>query len=282
MILRYTIGALLLIAALFIAFVSLRTPSNDRNWTPDVMYAATTSLSTDGIATISYLRDFSYEEAPTRTEKWLPNAQIDTNKIVRTWFLVEPFSLFSLVGHTYLTFEMEDGSAYSFSVEARFEKGEIYSWVHGVANKFEIVYLWGTERDFLMRRLVYFGETVRMYPLTLDRAQSQRLFISLLHDSNEMAKKPRFYNTLTANCTNVLARLANDAKAGSVPYGLAWNLPGLSDGFMKKIGYIADTGSLEEMKGAHDLTPKVEEIRTFGKDTDAGFGKKLRALLPEK
>lgn len=260
--------------------VLFRTPSNDRPWNSDCMYAATTSVDTAGVAHISELRDFTYNgKDKLASEKWIPDATIDPRNIVRTWFLVEPFSAFQAVGHTYLTFEMKDGSAYSFSIEARLTHGQEYSLHGGLMRQYELVYVWGTERDFLTRRLIYFGNIVRMYPLTLDAASSQALFKNLLDESNALAAHPRFYNTLTANCTNLLAQMANKTKPGAVPYDISWNLPGWSDYFMMKIGYITTDGTREKTREEHDLTPYRDRLQKVATSSPDAFGRGVRDII---
>ena len=280
---RFKVIALvdLLCCGAFAAVILSRTPSNDRDWSVHDRYAATTSLDSDGIAHFSELRDFSYIGTTTEIERWIPNATIDSNKIVRAWFIVEPFSAIQAVGHTYLTFEMADGSAYSFSVESRLTRGQSYSMWAGMMRSYELIYMWGTERDFLARRLIYADDIVRMYPLTLKKAQAQELFRQLLARSNDLVAHPRFYNTLTANCTNVLAELANEAEPGAVPYDLSWNLPGWSDYFLMRIGYIKTEGTQEQTRAKHDLSADRSLIARIATTTSpADFGKQVRSLLP--
>jgi hypothetical protein len=50
--------------------------------------------------------------------------------------------------------------------------------------------------------------------------------------TNALAAHPRLYNTFSANCTNMLAKVVNQTKAGSVPFDLSWYLPGYSDLFL--------------------------------------------------
>jgi len=147
--------------------------------------------------------------------------------------------------------------------------------------KYELAYTWGTERDFVTRRVLYLKHPVKMYPLTLDAERTQRLFLALIRKTNEIAEHPRFYNTLTANCTNMLAEIANEVKPGSIPYDISWNLPGLSDTYLMKIKYITPEGSVEQTQKKYDISKKQKSILSIADEPHAEFGKRLRKLILE-
>ena len=78
----------------------------------------------------------------------------------------------------------------------------------------------------------------------------------------EIADNPRFYNTMTGNCTNLLAEAINRAKPGRLPYDLAWNLPALSVGYLIDEGLIDSKGmSVEESREAAVINDLTDEQR---------------------
>ena len=204
---------------------------------------------------------------------------VDPSTIVRTWFLVEPFSDIEAVGHTFLSFELEDGTVLSFSVEARREEAEEYSAVKGQFREYELAYQWGTERDFVTRRLIYLDHPLRLYPLTLTREQSKALFLSLAEETQTLAEHPRFYNTLTANCTNVLAKIVNRHYPGTLPYDIAWNLTGYADLYLMEQGLIENPISKEETIAVHDLTPFRMEIMKIATTSPVDFSRSIRSRI---
>jgi hypothetical protein len=119
-----------------------------------------------------------------------------------------------------------------------------------------------------------------MYPLAIDAEAAQRYFRRLVEKTNELAGRPRFYNTLTANCTNLLAEIANESRPGAVPYDISWNFPGSSDLFLIRIGLIRGVGTQEETQAAFDLTRFLSQIEEISQDDAAVFARKLRELPP--
>ena len=272
------VGAVLLVVALAALFyyASLK-PSDERSWIPAQARTATAEAE-DGIITLRNVRDWTYSEEAVLEEAWRDLA-IDPKEITRAWFLIEPFSEFTAVGHTFLSFELKDGSAVSFSVEARREEGEEYSAIKGQFRAYELSYQWGTERDFVTRRLIYLDHPLRLYPLALSPEASQALFRSLAKETNELAASPRFYNTLTANCTNVLADLVNEHYPGTLPYDLSWNLTGYADRYLMEQGLITLKGTVEETQQAHDLTQHRDAVQEIATSSPALFSQRIRELL---
>lgn len=277
---KIALAALAAVGALAIAVVASRSPRSDRAWDTEFARTAVAMPRGDGTVALRNVRDFTYGDGALLTEGWIDEIAVNPRDIVRMWFILEPFAEWKAVGHTFLSFELKDGSAYAFSIEARREKGERYSAFGGLFRNYELTYSWGTERDFITRRLLYLKHPVRMYPLAVAPERAQGLFKSLLQKTNELAIAPRFYNTLTANCTNMLAKLVNQAGPGSVPYDLSWYLPGYSDLFLMRVGLIGDAGTPDVAQHDYDLTVKRDAVIAIADAPHAQFGTALRQLLP--
>lgn len=262
------LGFVFVVLGLILSVV-LKEPRSDRIWDIEVERVSEATFLEDGAISVSDVRDFTYAKGEIVSADWISEVTLNSEDIVATWFVLEPFPDLSAVGHTLLTFEFADGSAYSFSVEARREDGEAYSGVKGLFNAYELAYTWGTERDFITRRLIYLDHEVYMYPLTLSPEQSERLFTRLLKETNDVAEKPRFYNTLTANCTNVLAQIVNRLEPGTLPWDISWYLTGYSDRYLIKNGFIDI-----ENKEDHSLGQYRDELSEA-----EYFGKTLREIL---
>lgn len=262
---------LLLGCGLFVLFTITKTPPTEGEWMGHFARTSITETDESGLMHLTNVRDWTYGDKTILTKGWL-NEVVHPDEITRAWFMLEPFPDWRAVGHTYLSFEFKDGTALSFSVEARIEEGKKYSAWKGLINEYVLTYTWGTERDFLLRRLLFLGHTVRMYPLAIDQQAAKELFLELTEKTNEIAAHPRFYNTLTANCTNVLAEFVNERYPGTIPYDISWNFPGSSDKFLIKEGFIKEgTGT--------DLATYRTDITSFATDDPLVFSHKLRQLL---
>ena len=51
--------------------------------------------------------------------------------------------------HTILSYEFEDGRRLACSIEVRRKKGSRYHPLKGIFRAYELIYVWGTERDII-------------------------------------------------------------------------------------------------------------------------------------
>lgn len=270
----FGLGGVLL--ACVVAFLILNQPREDRAWLPEYERTATVDIQDDTVL-IRNVRDWTYG-TEVISQDWI-DVPVDPSAVKRVWFIIEPFGSFEGIGHTFLSFEFTDGTALSFSVQARQEIGESYAASRGLFNTYELAYQWGTERDFIARRAVFLQHELRMYEVTLTPDDGERLLRSVLEETNALAEKPRFYNTLTANCTNMLAKIVNKHYPDRLPYDFSWNLTGYSDRYLMQQGLIEMTGTMEETQATYNLTPHRERIRELATDSAPLFSAGIRALI---
>jgi len=234
-------------------------PSADRAWIEEQARTATAEVKENSV-TLHNVRDWTYDATGPLSKDWI-DMSVNPKDIRQVWFIIEPFSKWKAVGHTFLSFEFNDGRTLSFSVEARREEGESYQAIQGTFRSYELAYQWGTERDLIPRRLVYLNHPLRMYPLTLPPGGAEALFNSLIGETNELAAKPRFYNTLTANCTNILAQIVNEHYPRTLPSHYSWTLTGYSDTYLMREEFIEIVDASEtRTQERYDLTPFREGI----------------------
>lgn len=261
---RFIITALLLIVAGVSVYMLLQAPSNDRDWTIDASRIPTIQENGDSM-TIQDVRDWRYDEQGPTEERWIEQTYRPED-ITAVWFVVNPFKGWDGVAHTMLVFDFKDREPVVVSVEARRENGEDF-WVgYGLFRQYELAYIWGTERDLYTRRAVYWQEELYMYPLAMEHEYAVHLFKELAATTNDLHTKPRFYNSLTSNCTSVLADSANEVATGTVPWNIARILPGYSEEFLFELGYIDAEGSLDEINvryAAHNIVREVAHEDDF-------------------
>ena len=74
----------------------------------------------------------------------------------------------------------------------------------------------------------------------------------------DLKNNPEFYNTITNNCTNSIARHANAIVPGRIPsFAYQLVLPGYSDKLAYKIGLIDTTLPWEEVRDYFYINSKV-------------------------
>lgn len=242
--------ALLLGISLFALLVSLKRPSNDREWTPDLQRLAGVSLLEEGGATyaqLSNVRDSTYENGEEVISYY--SAKYNIDEIERMWFLVEPFSKWKAAAHTFFVFDFADGQTLAFSVEARKEVDERYSALRGLFREYETYYLFGSERDLILRRTDFLDHEVYMYPIETTKENLRTLFGSIIDKARSLETEPEFYNTITDSCTTTLVDHINSVSPGKVAWWrIEQYLPGLSDELAYKLELIDNTRSFEETK----------------------------------
>ena len=116
------------------------------------------------------------------------------------------------------------------------------------------------------------GEAVYLYRLQMSQANVRALFLEYLHAANELRRTPRFYNTLTSNCTTIVFELARlIAPALPIDYRLllsghfaeyVYDLHGLvpdhSYAELQALGYINERALAAEASGG-DFSTSIRQ-----------------------
>jgi hypothetical protein len=256
----FTLAAILfmLLWLFYVGFVL--QPSNQRDWEFGMERLPQLAIQ-GGTVHVQNLRDFRYTRSGTHSSDYVERV-FQADRIERVWFVKEPFTIgpftgFKGVAHTYFVFDFQDQPPLVVSVEARREKGETYDAVRGLLNQYELIYIWGTENDQTARRIVLEQNRLYMYPLTISVESARALFLQLAEASQKLETEPRFYNTLTSNCTNELAKTANKVKPGAVPPNRALLFPGYSDDVLYRHGFIPNDFPLERVNDVYSISDIV-------------------------
>jgi hypothetical protein len=243
-------------------FLLLR-PSNTRTWESGMEHPPRITIAGTSVF-VHNVRDFRHTPEGTLSYSYLTRA-FDIDAIQRVWFVEEPFIIppftaFTGVAHTYFVFDFHDQEPVVISVEARREKGETYSAWRGLFNNYELIYVWATEEDVTVRRAVLENNELYMYPLTISLEAAKQLFLELAQTSHELETNPRFYNTLTSNCTNELAKAANKVRPGAIPRNVALLFPGYSEELLYRLGFIPNDVALEALRKRYYISALVKEL----------------------
>ncbi|MBI4136475.1 DUF4105 domain-containing protein [Candidatus Roizmanbacteria bacterium] len=239
-------------------FYFLLKPSNDRTWEPEFQTPNTAEIIDQDRIKINHIRDWSYSDL-TDPAVFYFDETYNVKDLERVWFVLEPFSKWQAVAHTYFVFDFSHQEPIAFSIEARREKSELYSGLDGMFRKYELYYSWGTEHDFTGKRAYVQNAVLYMYPLKLTKPRMINLFKTLAVETNTLAQFPRFYNTYSSNCTNELAKIVRKANPEALPWHSLHVLPGYSDFFLYDHGYIDTTVSKSELRNTYFITHIVQE-----------------------
>ncbi len=229
-----------LLAVAYVVLVLPEQAKDDRDWFFDLTEKASIDVKGD-THSFNNIRAFEYDAKGLTRQEWTQNS-FNISELSQVWFFLEPFPDSDLVGHTYLSFVFENGKdppkTLSISVEARKEAEEGYSALKGLFRRFELLYVWSTEKDIHTRIGISLDHTLKAYQLNLTPEQARTIFSHFVERTNDLIETPRFYNTLTANCTNELAKAVNDAYPGALPVRPAWALTGQAPEWLHRHGYV--------------------------------------------
>jgi hypothetical protein len=265
-------AAAVALAALFAAWWRQLRPSNDRNWRPDVARLATAEVEGERL-TVKNVRNFRYRAVEDFDERWevrtLDLAALDGLDV----FFIDWGA--PLINHTILSWSFADGQHLAISVETRKKKGQEYSAWKAFFRQYELIYVVADEADVIKLRTNYRQhEETYLYRLRTSKAAARALLLDFARAINAIARRPRWYNALVANCTTVIRARVIHA-GGRLP--LSWRL--FANAYMPQLLYrqgLLDTSRpFEELKAMSHIN---ERARKIGEDED--FSARIREGLP--
>ncbi len=262
-----------LVSSLLVALAFFLTePSNERAWLPDVAVAPTVEVD-GGRVTVHGVRNFRYRDEADFDARW-EERSYDLERL-RSLDLVMSYWGPTEYCHTFLSFGFEGGEQIAVSVETRKEVGESYSTWAGFFKRYELIYVFGDERDLIGLRAGPRGEQVYLYRLPARPERLRELFLSYLSFADELARKPRFYHVIRNSCgVNILHRVAETGRTTFV--GREALLNGTWDRHLYEHGALHQGLPFEELRARSRIDGRVREA-----EETVDFSRRIRAGLPE-
>ena len=234
------------------------TPSNVRNWQPDVAVLPYAEISGD-MVTVRNIRNFTYRSEtdyqPGYYDKTFDLKKLDSVDLIAVYWMGDA------IAHIMLSFGFEDQDYLCFSIETRKEQGEEYSTLKGFFRQYELIYVVADERDLIRLRTDYRNprEEVYLYRTRMPQKNAQKLFFEYIKTINSLRDKPEFYNTLTTNCTTDVVRHFQSF-GGIMRYNWKILLSGYTPLYAYEIGGLDDTLPFEELRARSYINPKAQVI----------------------
>ena len=248
------------------------TPSDTRDWADDVARHVVSKIDGD-IVTLSNVRNFAWTLDHHYEARW-ETRHYDL-RLLRSVDVLCSYWMGPAIAHTLVSFGFADGQFVTFSIEIRKERDETFSAIGGFFKMFETTLIAADERDILWVRTNARAEDVYLYRIAnIGPAEMRALFMGYLEQGRALVETPRWYHTVTGNCTTMVYDIARVVvKALPIDYRL------LVSGYLPE--YLYDQGA---------LTPGVdlETLRTRGHineraHTDSGdptFSARIREGIP--
>jgi len=228
------------------------------------------------LVTIHGVRNFDYRSESDFTPRWEDRTydlrKLDSADIIAVYWSGKA------VAHIMVSFGFQDQDYLAVSIETRKEKGESYSTLAGFFRRYELYYVVADERDVIRVRTTYRQpqEDVYIYRTRTPQRNIRRSFLDYLQAMNDMCVHPRFYNTLTTNCTTTIL-MHTRMNPESPP--MSWKI--LLSGYLPD--YLYELGRIDTAKPFADLEKlsRVNERAQAADKDDASFSQRLRQGLPK-
>ena len=245
-------------------------PLNERIWADDVAQMTSGKIEGNRL-TMSNVRNFEWQTDENYLVRW-ETREYDLDHLSSVDLITSYWGM-PAIAHILVSFGFEDGSFLLFSVETRKEKSESYSAISGFFKQYEVSILATDERDALRVRTNVRGEDAYLYRIVLSATQRKALLLSYVAQANYLLSHPRFYNTVSANCTSIVFDMMNTIVTG-LPMDYRLLLTGYLPGYIHEIGGLQPAYSLEALREAGRITERAKE------DSITGFSKSIREGVP--
>ncbi len=248
-------------------------PSNSREWQPEVAVLPYAVIDGDRV-TVHNIRNFDYRTETDFTTAYY-NRTFDLRRLDRL-DLIAVYWMGPAIAHMFVSFGFGDDHL-AISIEARKDRTRPYATIPGFFRQYELVYVVADERDVIRVRTNYRKsppEDVYLFRVVTTPENARRVFLDYMRDVNELKAHPRFYNTLTTNCTTMI--LAHAAvNPGHIPY--SWKI--LLSGYAAEYAY--ERGRLDRSMPFEDLKRR-SHINAVAQAADRApdFSQRIRAGLP--
>lgn len=247
-------------------------PQQDRVWADDVAQPLQARIEGDRLF-IANVRNFHWRSENDYDVRWEAR-EYDLSQ-VRSADLILSYWMGPAIAHTLVSFGFSDGRQLVFSLEIRKEQGEAFSALGGFFRKFETILVAADERDIVQVRSNVRGEDVYLYRLHgLGREQLEALLRSYVANAQELQQAPRFYNTLTSNCTTVVFDLVRQIVPG-LPLDYRLLLSGYLADYVHSVGGLTPGFPVARLRELGRIT-----ARARADDDSADFSTRIRTGVP--
>ena len=246
-------------------------PSNDRVWADDVSRMTTGSVQGNRV-TLHDVRNFDWRSDTDYTQRW-ETRDYDLERLQSVDMIMSYWSG-KAIAHMLISFGFEGGEQVAFSVEIRREKNESFSEIGGFFKEFELSIIAADERDVVRVRTNVRGEDDYLYRVRLRPEEIRSLFLAYIDEANSLVHTPRFYNTVTVNCTTLVYHMMKRI-VGYLPLSYRVLFSGYLPGYVYEVGGLDRRYTLEQLRALGRITERAKAA-----DQSPAFSADIRRGIP--
>jgi len=268
---RRVLGAGLVAALALLGWWQTVLPMHERDWADDV--ARLLDAEVDGNrVTLHNVRNFDWSRDGDPAPRW-ETRSYDLARLASA-DLVLSYWMGPTIAHTLVSFGFDDGSRVVFSLEIRKERHESFSAIGGFFKQFEAVLVASDERDIVRVRSNVRDEDVYLYRLAIPPEQLRTLFLAYVDEAGTLQRAPRFYDTVTSNCTTIVYDIARHIAPG-LPLDVRLLLSGYFAQYAHAHGGLAGQGTFDQLQARGRITARARDA-----DRDPDFSRAIRRGVP--
>jgi hypothetical protein len=244
-----TCGFAVVFSGLLLWWRRLR-PSNDRLWADEVAKMTTGSVEGNRVI-LQNVRNFDWRSNTDYTQRWETRCY-DLQRLDSVDMILSYWSR-RAIAHVLISFGFDDGDHVVFSVEIRRQKSQAFSEIGGFFKEFEDDYL---------------------YRIRIPIATMRSLFLAYVDQANTLVRSPRFYNTLSVNCTTLVYQMMKHI-VGFLPLDYRLLLSGYLPEYVYRVGGFDTRYTLDELRAFGRFTARAQKA-----DLSQNFSADIRAGVP--
>lgn len=251
-------------------------PRNDRIWDAEVARILDFEKQGD-LVTIHNVRNFDWLAKDKYIEHW-ETRQYDLSKLDQL-DVITSYWMGPQIAHTLISFGFSDGKYITFSIEIRKERGEQFSTIGGFFRQYELSLIAADEKDIIYTRSNIRGEQVYVYPVNMPKEDMQKLFLSYLDKAEQLKHEPRWYNTLTSNCTTLVFDMIK-AIIPQLPMDYRLLASGYLPNYIYDLDALNQNYSFKDIQQKAHVNPRIKNFQQRADHSSAAYSQLIRQGVP--
>jgi hypothetical protein len=247
------------------------TPTNERLWADDVAQITHGTVQGNRVI-LQNVRNFDWRSNSDYTQRW-ETRSYDLNQLNSVDMIMSYWDGWA-IAHMLISFGFEDGQHVAFSVEVRRQKNATYSELGGFFKRDGLSIIAADERDVIRVRTNIRGEDDYLYRIRMPLPAMRSLFLGYVEQADRLVDTPRFYNTITVNCTTLVYHMMTRI-VGYLPWSYRLLFTGYLPAYVYRVGGLDQRFTLEELRALGRITDRAKRS-----DRSDSFSHDIREGIP--